>query len=74
MLGLRGFFGKTSLTYLNQLRVVGSGPLGLELISALFLVTEEGRHRLFRSILILLDTLLLGLDLDLGLSFLSWGG
>ena len=39
----------------------------------MLLVTEEGRHGLFRSILILLDTLLLGLDLDLGLDLLGWG-
>ena len=73
-LPLPGFSPPPSPTYLDQLGVVRSWLLGFQVLSALLLITEEGRHWLFRSILILLDTLLLPLDLDLGLSFLGWGG
>ena len=59
-------------TYLDQLRVVSVGYFYFKVISATLLVTEEGRHRLFGGVLILLDTLLVLLNLDHGLDLLGW--
>ena len=61
-------------TYLDKSRILGLGILCLECVPTCLLVTEEGRHRLFWSSLILLDALLLRLGLHLGLDLLRWGG
>jgi hypothetical protein len=68
-----GTIARCRQTYLDQLVVVPGRVLVFEVVSAVFLVTEEGGHRLFRSILILLDTPLLWLLFILGLDLLDWG-
>ena len=65
-------FAHRGQTYLDQLRVVSVGHFHFKVISATLLVTEEGRHGLFRGVLILLDTLLVLLNLDHGLDLLGW--
>ena len=62
------------LAYLNQLGVSSLRLGRFEVVPSRLLVAKEGRHGLFRGILILLDTLLNSrLGLDLGLDFLGWG-
>ena len=59
------------MTYLDQEGVVSGGVRLFQGLASILLVTEEGGHRLFRSLLILLDTLLLRLHLHLGLCLLA---
>jgi len=59
---------------MDQLGVDSRRLFCLEGFSSELLVTEERWHGLFRSILILLDTLLLRLLLDLGYLLLGRGG
>ena len=62
------------LAYLDQFGVSSGWLVRLKGSPSRLLVTKEGRHWLFWSILILLDTLLnCRLGLDLGLDFLGRG-
>ena len=61
------------LAYLDEFSVFSFGLLSLQACSSRSLITEEGRLRFFRSILILLGTLLWRRDLRLGLGLLGRG-
>ena len=66
--------GTGESTYLDEQFVVEGWLLSDESGSSAALVTEEGRHRLFGSIGILLSTLFIALLGHLGRFWLLWGG